>query len=323
VWWGADAPHHNTPRTSRHYATNGRYLPLMKQRHSIFLRTRGIVLGVCTVLLIATAGLPQLAAAQGGAALMDPASTLHHGTLGESISATVSVRNPGATSLNLRLYLSDWSFDPAGQFIFADAGTLERSASNWLSVEAPTLELGPNETALLPYTIAVPTDAEPGTHWAVIFAETEPTDPEPGQAAASISVRVGHIVYVNVPSLESSGAIVGMFGSPPTSSTGAYTVIAQYANTGNAAQGVEGTFTLRDEQGQNVIEAQIERSVVLPGVDRAFQINVVGPLPAGNYTALVVLNYGSDEQDVAGAIDFTLTEPLLERGTPEQGTSVP
>ena len=62
---------------------------------------------------------------------------------------------------------------------------------------------------------------------------------------------------------------------------------------------------------------------MLPGVDRAFQINVVGPLPAGNYTALVVLNYGSDEQDVAGAIDFTLTEPLLERGTPEQGTSVP
>lgn len=296
----------------------------MNQRHPhIFVLTKSLVLVVGTILLSSIVGLPSVASAQGGAALMDPASSLHQGTPGQSISATVRVRNPGANSLNLRLYLSDWSFDPAGQFIFADPGTLQRSASNWLSVEASTIELGPNETTLLPYTIAVPTDAAPGTHWAVIFAESEPTDPEPGQAAASISVRVGHIVYVNVPSLESTGAIVGMFGSPPGSSTGAYTVIAQYANTGNAAQGVEGTFTLRDEQGQNVIEVQIERSVVLPGVDRAFQINVVGPLPAGNYTALVVLNYGSDEQDVAGAIDLILTEPLLERGTADQGSSVP
>lgn len=267
-----------------------------------------------TATLLFVLQLLAVAASQGGAALMDPASFLHQGRAGQTISGTVRVSNPMPTSLSLTLYISDWSFDPVGQFTFADAGTLERSASDWLTISSTTLELAPNQAVDLPYTIAVPADAMPGTHWSVIFAESAPTEPAPGQAAATFSVRVGHIVYVNVPTLESSGTIIGMFGTPPSVPDGAYSILAQYANTGNAAQGVEGNFTVRNERGETVIEAAIERTVVLPGVDRAFQINVVGPLQAGNYTALVVLNYGDEERDVAGAIDFVLTEPLLERG---------
>lgn len=267
-----------------------------------------------TLALFVAAAAPILdhAHAQGGAALLDPASVIHQGIRGETINATVRISNPAPTALNLGLYLSDWTFDPIGQFTFTEAGTLERSASDWITLPTATLHLGPHETVQLPYEVAVPRDAASGTHWAVIFAEGEPSDPVPGQAATSISVRVGHIVYVNLPELESSGTITGMFATPPSSPTETYTVIAQYANTGNVGQGVEGTFTLRDERGEAVIEAQIQRSVVLPGTERAFQINVVGPLPAGNYTALVVLNYGSDEVDVAGAIDIFLEEPLLE-----------
>ena len=177
--------------------------------------------------------------------------------------------------------------------------------------------MGPNESANLENTQSVPADASSGTHWSVLFVESAPTDPEPGQAAATFSVRVGHIVYVNVPQLETDGAIIGMFGTPPSAPDGAYSIIAQYANTGNAAQGVDGTFTVRNQLGVSVIEAAIERSIVLPGLERAFQINVIGPLPAGNYTALVVLNYGDEERDVAGAIDFTLAEPLVEPSAPE------
>lgn len=276
-------------------------------------RMQGLFRTITLALFVATAApVAHHAAAQGGAALLDPASVIHQGIPGETINATVRISNPAPTDLNLRLYLSDWTFDPIGQFTFVDANTLERSASEWVTLPTATLHLGPHETVQLSYEVAVPEDAAPGTHWTVIFAEGEPSDPVPGQAATSISVRVGHIVYVNLPELESSGAITGMFSTPPASPTDAYTVIAQYANTGNVGQGVEGTFTLRDELGDAVIEAQVPRSVVLPGAERAFQINVLGPLPAGNYTALVVLNYGDDEVDVAGAIDIFVEEPLLD-----------
>jgi hypothetical protein len=256
-----------------------------------------------------------LALAQGGAALVDPASKLYQAELGQSLSGSVRISNPGTTPLRLRLYLSDWGLDLEGQFTFADAGSQRRSASEWVVFADATLELAPGQTRQLPYTIDVSADAEPGTYWTVLFAESEPTAPEPGQASATVSVRVGHIIYVNVPELSSDGAIVGIFGDPPANPGAPFVLIAQYANLGNAAQGVEGSFVLRNDRGETVIEAAIERSVVLPDSDRAFQVNLVGPLPAGNYTALVVLNYGDEERDVAGTYDFFLEEPLTEPGT--------
>lgn len=288
-------------RTINTYRPAGRF----KWRSIVRILTLGLLVSYAAV-------LTHHAAAQGGAALLDPASAVHPGVPGETINASVRITNPAPTAINLRLYLSDWTLDPVGQFTFTEVGTIGRSASSWITLPTATLALGPQESVQLTYEVAVPSDATPGTHWSVIFAEGEPSDPMPGQAATTISVRVGHIVYINVPELESSGAITGMFATPPASPTGTYTVIAMYTNTGNVGQGVEGTFTLRNEQGQDVIEADIERSVVLPGTERAFQINVLGPLPAGNYTALVVLNYGSDEVDVAGAVDILLEEPLLD-----------
>lgn len=265
-----------------------------------------------TLLVIAS-----VTAAQGGAALVDPASKLYQATPGESISGTVKLTNPSPTPLRLNTYLSDWTLDLGGQFTFSAVGSVERSASSWLRYAAEGIELGANESRSIPYTIDIPADAEPGTHWTVLFFESEPSDPVPGQPSATISVRVGHIVYVNVPELNSDGAIVGVFGDPPTAPGRPYSVIAQYANTGNAAQGVEGTFVLRNDRGETLIDTNVDRGVVLPGTDRAFQINIVGPLPAGNYTALMVLDYGDAEREVAGSHDFVLTEPLVEPSSNE------
>lgn len=279
----------------------------LSAHRAIQLKARGFLLS-----LMVFAAAQNAAAQGGGAALVDPSSKLYQATGGETVSGTVNVSNPGNSPLNLRLYLSDWNIDLAGQFTISEVGTEDRSASDWIAFDSPTMELAPGESVALPYTVTVPTDAEPGTHWSVLFVESEPSDPVPGQTAATFSVRVGHIVYVNVPGASSEGAVVGVFGQPPAEPGRPYTIIAQYANTGGLAQGVEGEFTVRDQTGERVIEATIERSVVLPGGERAFQINVVGPLPVGNYTALVVLDYGDSEQEVAGAHDFTLTEPLTE-----------
>ncbi len=264
----------------------------------------GLLLSVCA-----------LALAQGGAALMDPASKVYVVATGQALASQVRITNPAPTPQRFRLYLSDWNLNAGGNFDFFDSGTLERSASSWVTFPDSTVELAGFESRDIAYTVNVPADAEPGTHWTVLFAEGEPSEPEPGQTAAAISVRVGHIIYVNVPELRSEGSVVGLFGAPPTAAGRPYTVIAQYLNSGNAAQGVGGAFTLRNDRGETVIEATIDKSVVLPGGERAFQVNVMGPLPAGNYTALVVLNYGDDERDVAGSYDFLLSEPLGEPDT--------
>jgi hypothetical protein len=248
------------------------------------------------------------------AAVVDPPSVVLQAQPGARVEGAVRFTNPGGDALPLRLYLSDWTFDDVGNFVFEDVATTHRSASAWLSFQPTALEVAPSASEVVRYDLTVPEGLAPGTYWTVLFAESEPGDPTPGQPSAAISVRVGHIVYVQVPPLTIDGAILGIFGAPPTADVPRYRMLVQYANTGDGAQGVEGQLSVRDARGEPVIEAAIDRQVVLPESTRVFQIDLVGPLPAGDYTALVVLDYGDDELEVAGTHDFTLREDLPALG---------
>ncbi len=244
------------------------------------------------------------------AAVVDPASMLHTAAPGDTVEGVVRLTNPTTAPMALRVYLSDWDFDPIGQFTFAEVGSVARSASPWVSFAPNVLTIEPQRSAEVRYTVTVPPDTEPGTHWGVLFVESEPTDPEPGDLTATFSVRVGHVVYVNVPPLAVEGHIMGLFGEAPPTYGDPYRLIVQYANTGNVGQGVEGDLSVRDSTGAAVIEARLDRQVVLPHQSRMIQIDLHGPLPAGNYTALVVLDYGDVDVEVAGAHDFTLPDGL-------------
>lgn len=243
-----------------------------------------------------------------GAAMVDPASAVHVAAPGEAIAGTVRVTNPMEEVLRLRVYLSDWTLDPVGQFTFADVGTLAASASTWITFSPSVLDIEPHATVEVRYEVVVPAEAGAGTHQSVLFVETEPSEAVPGQMAATFSVRVGHVVYVNVPPLVTEGAITAIFGEPPTTAGEPYHLTVLYENRGNAAQGVQGTLRVSDDQGATAIETDIERTVVLPDGMRAFEINLHGLLPGGTYTALVVLGYGDAEREVAGSFDFVMPD---------------
>lgn len=243
-----------------------------------------------------------------GAAMVDPASVVHVAAPGETLAGIVRVTNPMEHVLRLRVYLSDWTLDMAGQFTFADVGTLPASASNWITFSPSVLDIEPHATAEVRYDVQVPPDAGAGTHQTVLFVESEPSEAVPGQMAATFSVRVGHVVYVNVPPLVKEGAITAIFGEPAKTAGEPYHLTVLYENRGNAAQGVQGSLVVSDDRGETAIEAGIERNVVLPNSARAFEINLLGLLPGGTYTALVVLDYGDAEREVAGSFDFVVPE---------------
>jgi hypothetical protein len=252
---------------------------------------------------------PSQARAQ-GAAMVDPPTRVLSAEPGGTVAAAVRVTNPTDRPMRLRLYRSDWDLDSSGQFRFMPPDSSPSSASGWVTVEDTVIELEPQDTDDVEYFVEAPADAAPGTHRTVLFFESEPGEPEPGQLGASVAVRVGHIVYANVPPTESAGAITGIFGERGSGDRDPYRLFVQYANTGNAVHAVSGELSVRDASGRAVIEAPIDRSVVLPGSDRSFDIDLFGPLDPGNYTALVVLDYGDAEQEVAGTYDFALERAL-------------
>ena len=241
---------------------------------------------------------------------VEPPVLLQEAQPGESLTQTLLVHNVGTRPVRVRASLGDWTYDPMGKIQFLPPGTLKESASPWTAFSPAEFLLGPKESRPLTYTLTLPKDAAPGTHWGVLFLESEDPNPPPGVPLATFRVRMAHIFYVNVPPLKTSGRITGIVPSPPQRPQDPFRFALQYQNTGNTAQKLSGRFEVRDASGKRVAEAEVEEVVVLPGQVRVLPVALVGPLPVWNYTALAILNYGDPAKDVAADLPDALRAPL-------------
>ncbi len=247
---------------------------------------------------------------------VEPPVLLKEAKPGETLTQTLRIHNVGTRPVRVRASLGDWTYDPMGKIQFLPVGTLKESASPWATFAPAEFLLEAKASRPLTYTLTVPKEAAPGTHWGVLFLEAEDPNPPPGVPLATFRVRMAHVFYVNIPPLTSSGRITGIVPSAPQKPQDPFRFALQYQNTGNTAQKLSGRFEVRDTSGRKVAEVLIEEEVVLPGQVRILPIALVGPLPVGNYTALAILNYGDPSKDVAADLPFTLRTPLAAPPAP-------
>lgn len=254
-----------------------------------------------------------IARAQGTIGL-DPVVNRFGAQPGQQITNTINIWNPfeGDTKLRVIGSLSDFQYSEGGRISFPKAGTLPRSAASWITFTPSELTLSPKERREVRYTVNVPAGAKPGSYWAVLFLEAENPEANAKNVLASFNVRVGHTIWVNVGPLTNTGEVSGIFEQAPKTETDPLGLTVQYNNTGNAAAIVNGRIELRDERGKLTATLPLTRVVSLPGQSTVMQLNWLGPAPAGKYTALAVLNNGSNTTDIVGEYSFTL--PLTLRG---------
>lgn len=268
-----------------------------------------IILAILSLLLISSAYSQ-------GAISVQPSALLFTLQPGESVSQTLKIDNPSTGSLAVRVYPEDWQYNSGGNIDYFPAGTLPTSAVPWLTFNPASTELPPQSSGEVRYTITVPPGTDPGTYWGMLFVEGENPNITAEAAVASFRIRTGHTFYVNVPPLESTGVITGIFSTPPASPHGAIEFIVQYQNTGNAMQIFSGKLEVRTLQGEVVGTIEIGKTIALPNSTRIIRPKLFGPLPAGDYLTLVVLSDEGDLQDVAGQYQFTLETALGTPGIP-------
>ncbi|WP_243030827.1 DUF916 domain-containing protein [Thermus altitudinis] len=247
---------------------------------------------------------------------VEPPVLLKEAKPGETLTQTLTVYNVGTRPVRVRASLGDWTYDPMGKIQFLPTGSLKESASSWATFSPAEFLLEPKQNRPLTYTLTVPKEAPPGTHWGILFLESEDPNPPPGVPLATFRVRMAHVFYVNIPPLKTGGRITGIVPSPPQSPKDPYRFAIQYQNTGNTAQKLSGRFEVRDAAGRKAAEVEIEEVVVLPGQVRILPVILVGPLPVGSYTALAILNYGDPGKDVAADLPFALRTPLAAPPAP-------
>lgn len=244
---------------------------------------------------------------------VDPIAKLFTATPGQSITQVLNIYNPNKVAAKIRVIgsLSDMNMSEIGQISYLPAGTVKESLAGWTTFSPSEISLGSEDTAQVRYTIQVPADATPGTHWAMLMFEAQDPNPTPGKSLATLRMRVAHTVYVNVAPTKKSGEISGIFENVPSVPNASYDLGVQYNNTGNVATGVQGRVEIRDATGTLVANLTIPLEVSLPGRSLFLKTSWSGPVPKGQYSALIILNDGDKARDLTGEQVIDLPFDLL------------
>ncbi len=222
---------------------------------------------------------------------------------GSVIERRVEVTNGTRTTADVSMYPAAASISD-GDFIGADGHT-PNDLSNWTSVTPRFLDLGPQETALVPVTIRVPANAAPGERYGVVWAEVTTPPANPG-ALTQVS-RVGIRLYLsigpgNAPA--SDFEITSMTGA--RDDNGGPMVSASIRNTGGRALDLNGELTLSDGPGGlSAGPFPITGGTTLGiGQTKPVWVALNDQLPDGPWLATITVKSGLTERTAEARLTF-------------------
>lgn len=226
------------------------------------------------LVLLAAGGLPahaQFSALPG---------VVHLGADAAPDGTVVQVRNEGDRVLQLRMYLSDYDQAESGEYALRAPGSGPGSCAGRLSFFPDNAVLGPGERQ------EVQVRVEPGAAcWALLFVESAPE----GAGQVRVANRIGVRVLNSPAALERDGVVEEVAAAQADS----LAVDVLFRNTGAAAVELRGTVEIRDLAGATIATAPVGPLGVLPAHARRFR-TVLPPLPAGDYLAVPILEFGAD-----------------------------
>ena len=202
---------------------------------------------------------------------------------GQTISDEYLVVNTGTTAQQVTVYATDAFNNDDGNFDLLGAAEAPTDAGSWVTFEGGVgrlvLDLLPEESRIVPFTVTVPADAAPGDHAGGIIASALS---DSGQI--SLDRRVGVRLYVRVkgelqPSLSVSSMTASYEGSL-NPFAGEVTMTMTVRNAGNVAMGATTINNVRGLFGIPLSgDVNIEIPELLPGTSRTVTTVVPGVGP--------------------------------------------
>lgn len=182
----------------------------------------------------------------------------------EKSSGSISIINPNRFAIKVQTETEDFiQGDEAGTPQFLPKGSGITSLANWIKFDQKEISLDPLETKDATFKITVPKDAEPGGHYAAVFAKSVPIKGK-GQNTISISGRVGTLILVTVPgAIVQTGKIIDYTG-PKFVNSGPIDFLLRFKNTGTVHYQPKGTIKISSMFKKEVKTLSLEPHFVLP-----------------------------------------------------------
>lgn len=170
------------------------------------------------------------------------------------------------------------------------------SARSWLNPSSSSVRLQHGESAVIPVTISIPSDAEPGDHYAVVLV---------GRTETSAVSRVGALILITVQGdLVREGGFQGFsfprhfFWSLPV------VVDMQYRNRGTVHLVPTGDVTIKNILGFTVDRLPVDDWYVLRHSVRKRSLLWQPTFALGRYTATLTLNSAGQKSAETSTVSF-------------------
>jgi len=213
---------------------------------------------------------------------------------------TSSFKFWNGTSADVLVHLEAADFTPQGeegQILVDGEEDPINSLKNWVRIAAPDVNVPAGEEPTIDFSLDVPANASPGSHWGTLLTVLAPQGTGPGTA---VQTRFGLLILVRVlgdvrEKLTIESASVPRFtDSPPI------TLEARFRNEGTVHEAPQGTIEVRNLFGALVATGTLPVRNVLPGVVRKVDASVgENGFWLGRYTVLLSAAYGDTGETLA------------------------
>jgi len=229
-------------------------------------------------------------------------------------TSSFSLNNTSDKPVQATISRADWDRTENGDNRFLAAGASGKSCGAMLSVSPLSVRIEPHTSRVV--RLAVQTNAALTREcWDIVFVEEVPQRASSKGNSLQYIFRTGVKVYVAPPGLARDAAVEDMavvdapvakpaVASKPAAAGAAKRQISiRFHNTGGMHLVAKGRLEFRRLDNTLAKQVEIAEFPTLPGSTRVVLVDVPTDLPAGDYVALALIDFGGAEL-VAGQIDY-------------------
>jgi len=204
------------------------------------------------------------------------------------------------------------SHSPERSVVLLGDDTGPYTLKDFISIPAKKFELDHNKRAIIPVTITIPPDAEPGGRYGSVLVKTatidntETADSAPAPVSTIVS-RIGTLFFIRIPGDVETAGHLAEFSTANDQTfyeRGPVKFEIVYENTGSVHLNPYGELTITNMFGEEVGFLELEPWFTLPDSLRLREVTWNRDFLYGRYTATLKLNRGYDNEIDTATLTF-------------------
>jgi len=235
--------------------------------------------------------------------------------MGKMETKKVKITNYTGNTQKFSVKYNDFDISQDGKSTFMDAATSKYSLSKLVNIVPTFIELEAGKSAEISVTVQVPNDPEANkAAWGILLLEQseEKKVLDPGNSSGQTiafgitpSYAFGVWLYQNPPNVESMHVDIENF-SYKIVDNALRLLTLSVENKGDGISFCKAYVELTNVMTGNQQSLGGKNYTILPGYNRTFIFELPADIPKGNYSAVGVLDYNSDEEVVAAELEIAV-----------------